>query len=298
VPIRTLWGVFVALFIVLLLPTVGRTQDTATRGVPKSECFPFERLPAALRPKAEELLLKALDSEALFTIVGGMKPMSSGFASYKINVKMPETKSLDEARQILTLFRCGDALFAEVLPFHRTQKTKDKETNAETEIRYFEAVIFHRPTVETMVRTYADFFAPYGITPASDPFGIALIVEHDPTTARNRGLGYLYGYPKHAVDFFVASADEQGETKTIVPRDFINIPTFVSDSGRFVYAVPKGYKEAEVDNRVREKAARILAQYKKRRAAYIGEGKPGAAALLRDWFDDGKGNFSPANATF
>jgi hypothetical protein len=111
---------------------------------------------------------------------------------------MPETKALDEVRQILSVFRCGDAYSAEVLPYHRVQN----------DTRYFETVLFHRPTVRQMVRNYADFFGPYGITPETDPFAIALIVEHDPTTARNRGLGYLFGYPKHAVDFFVASADE------------------------------------------------------------------------------------------
>jgi hypothetical protein len=268
------------------------------RGVPRADCFPFERLPADQRAEAEKLLLAALDSEALYTLVGGMKPMSSGFATYRINVKSPDTKELDAARRIFALFRCGDAYQAEALPFHRTSKVKDKDTGTEVETRFFEAVVLHRPTVAKMVTTYTDFFAPYGITPATDPFGLVLIIEHDPTTARNRGLGYLYGYPKSAVDFFVASADEQGETKVIVPRDFIQIPTFVSDSGRFVYAVPKGYKETDEDNTLKEKARRVLVAYKERRARYIGAGKPGVVALIRDWFDDGKGNCAPENARY
>jgi len=51
-----------------------------------SDCFPFERLPSALQPKAEALLLKALDGEALYTIAGGLKPMSSGIYSGSIKV--------------------------------------------------------------------------------------------------------------------------------------------------------------------------------------------------------------------
>lgn len=271
-----------------LLPLAYAQESAVAQGVSRTECFPFERLPAELRPKAEALLLKLLDSEGLFTVIGGMKPMSSGFGTYKINVKMPDTRTLEEARQILSVFRCGNAYVAEVLPFYRTQN----------DTRYFEAVFFHRPTVRQMVRTYPDFFSPYGITPETDPFAMALIVEHDPTTARNRGLGYLFGYPKHAVDFFVASADAQGETKETVPRDFIQIPVFESPTGRFVYAVPKGHKENDADRTLREKAGRILAAYKERRATYIREGKPGVLALIRDWLDNGAGRYAPEFARY
>jgi hypothetical protein len=32
----------------------------------------------------------------------------------------------------------------------------------------------------------------------------------------------------------------------------------------------------------------ILAEYQKRRARYIGPGKPGVVKMLRDWLNDGK----------
>lgn len=270
----------------------------AMRGVPRAECFPVEQLPADLRKKAESVLLNALDSEALFTFIGGMKPMSSGFATYRITVGAPDTRELADARRILSTFRCGDAYQAEVLPFHRVSSHKDPATGKEIPSRFLEAVLFHRPTVARMVKQYANFFTPYGITPEMDPLGVALVIEHDPTTARNRGLGYLYGYPKHAVDFFVASADAQGETRGIVPRDFIQIPTFKSPTGQFVYAVPKGHQETEEDRTLRDRAGRILAAYRERRARYVGEGKPGVVALLRDWLDDGTGFCDPANARY
>jgi hypothetical protein len=43
-----------------------------------TDCFPFESLPGLLRERAEQLLLNALDSEALYTIAADIKPMSSG----------------------------------------------------------------------------------------------------------------------------------------------------------------------------------------------------------------------------
>ena len=67
--------------------------------VSRSECFPFEKLTPEKRIKAEALLLKALDGEALYTIIGGLKPMSSGFHSLRLQVNLPRL-SLAEAKKI------------------------------------------------------------------------------------------------------------------------------------------------------------------------------------------------------
>ncbi|MES2460849.1 MAG: hypothetical protein V4671_09705, partial [Armatimonadota bacterium] len=169
---------------------IAQSQSTDSVRIPREACFPLEKLPSPLRIEAEKLLLSLLDSEALYTIIGGMKPMSSGFTSYRINTKMPKTGTLDEARRIMATFRCGDSYYADVLPFHQVQK----------DVRYFEGAVFYRPAVQAMVTKYAGFYSPYGITPTTEPIAIAITMENDPTSARNRGLGYLYGYPKRAVD--------------------------------------------------------------------------------------------------
>ncbi len=267
---------------------VARTKTVSEMGVPRDACFPLEKLPAPLRAEAEKLLLSMLDSEALYTMVGGIKPMSSGFVSYKINVKIPKTGELDDARRILATFRCGDRYYADVLPFHQV----DKDT------RYFEGMVFYRPAVQEMVTKYAPFFSPYGITPTTEPIAIAITIENDPTSARNRGLGYLYGYPSRAVDFFVTSTEAQAKTKKLVPRDFFQIPSYKRETGSFVYAVPKNSAITLEDTALKEKAGRILAAYKERRAKYIGDGKPGVAALVRDWLDDGSGFCAPENAKY
>jgi hypothetical protein len=214
--------------------------------------------------------------------------MSSGFTSYRINTKTPKTGTLNDARRILATFRCGDSYYADVLPFHQVEK----------DTRYLEGVVFYRPAVQEMVTKYSGFFSPYGITPTTEPIAIAVFLENDTTSARNRGLGYLYGYPSRAVDFFVESTDEQARTKKLVPRDFFQIPSFKRETGSFVYAVPKGSVVTPEDTALKEKAQRILAAYKERRAKYIGDGKPGAAALLRDWLDDGSGYCAPENAKY
>ena len=257
--------------------------------VPRAECFPVEALSADLRPLAEELLLKLLDSEALYTVIGGMKPMSSGYVSAYISIDAPDIASIERTRQALSAVRCGDWFRADLLMFRRVGADKK---------RYLEGVIVCVPTYRRMVSGYAPFWASWGVTPSTDPLAALVFAENDDTSARNRALGYLYGYPKPAVDFFVASVDEGKDTKKVTPRDFRQIPTFGKATGQFVYAVPKGTPESADDVRLRTDAARILAVYQKRRARYIGDGKPGVVALLRDWFDDGKGNCSPQNARF
>jgi len=253
-----------------------------------SECFPIERLPAALRPRAEEVLLKLLDSEGLYTVVGGMKPMSSGFVSLSFSTAKPDTGKLEELRQVLGALHCGPVLRCDLLVFHTENGGK----------RYGEAVVFYRPAVQALVRTYEGYFAPLGLTPSADPLELALTVEHLDGAERNRGLGYLYGYPKPAVEFFVAGQEAYAKTKQLTPRDFRQIPTFGRETGSFVYAVPKGASETDEDRQLKAKAGRILAEYKKRRKRFIGPGKPGVVALLREWFTNEKGECAPENALF
>lgn len=278
--------VFLLAALLLLAPLL--PAKAGAQALFPSECFPVERLPAALRPKAEEILLKLLDSEGLYTVVGGMKPMSSGFVSVYFAVDRPDTARLDELRQVLGALRCGPNLRCELLVFHTASDGK----------RYAEAVVFYRPAVAQLTRTYESYFAPLGLTPHTDPLEVALSVEHLDGAPRNRGLGYLYGYPKPAVDFFVAGQEEYARTKTITPRDFRQIPTFGRESGSFVYAVPKGTPETDEDRQLKARAGQILAEYKRRRARFIGPGKPGIVALLREWFTNEKGECAPENARF
>ncbi|MCY7375395.1 MAG: hypothetical protein LH472_05430 [Pyrinomonadaceae bacterium] len=73
----------------ILLALCCLSADLQAQTSARAECFAFENLPVEQRNRAEELLLKALDSEALYTIVGNIKPMSSGFQNFQIQVQLP-----------------------------------------------------------------------------------------------------------------------------------------------------------------------------------------------------------------
>jgi hypothetical protein len=262
------------------------------QSAPAAECFPFERLPAALRPKAEAMLLRALDGEALYTIAGGLKPMSSGIYSGSIKIDAPDLAAADETRQILQAWTCGGEIAAGLHHFAAVFQGA----------RALEAVVFHTPTLRQLLATRAAFFAPYGLSPSSDPMEVVMTVEYDTTVARLRGYGYLFGYPEYAVDFFAAASQQQKdeETKTgkgtLVPRDFISLPTHRGEN-RFVYAAPKGHVPNAADLALRAATEALFAEYSTRRAKHItGESASGVLPLVRQWFDDGTGNVRPSHA--
>lgn len=303
------------------------SHSASAQSVARRDCFPFEKLPTEQRKQAEELLLKALDSEALYTIVGGLKPMSSGFQSFQIQVQLPRVEpaeaektigelegkkaeessadekrrlsqaknaverrqtldKINETRQIFAQWRCGeDELFADVHHFARTFEGK----------RFLDAVVFARPATRKMLAEKSNFFSRWGITENSHPLEILYAVDTDETGARFGGYGYLFGYPDYAVRFFVEAAAEEEFTGRFVERDFLSIPTVKSEKNGFVYAVPKGYREAEADENLRAKAMRIFTSYQRRRAKYVGEGKKGVVEMVRDWFCAAE-KCSPRNA--
>ncbi len=279
---------FIFVFLLLLLLSF----QALANGVPRAQCFPTEKLPPALRAKSEELLLKALDSEALYTLIGGLKPMSSGVASFKFAVKQPDLREIEEARQALAAWRCGEDLFADVRHFAQTyEDSKTKELT-----RAAEAVLLNLPALSATVSKYADYFAPFGLTPHAHPMEVLMAIEYSQPGLRWRGYGYLFGFPPYAVEFFVNAGESEKQTGKFVERDFLSISTFGAEKHQFVWAVPKGYVEQDEDRAIRARAAEILAAYRERRARFIGAGKPGVSELLRDWFDDGNGFCSLSNA--
>lgn len=264
-------------------------QVIFAQGVPRAECFPVEKLAPHLRPQAEQILLRMLDREGLYTVIGGLKPMSSGFAALSFSVEpLDETalKKLIDLRTILQTFRCGDELYADMLVFRRTYNGK----------KVAHAIVINTQALRETIRKYKAFFARLGITENSHPMEVVMVVEHAPPSERHRGYGYLFGYPKYAVDFFVEAFQEQERTGKFVERDFFSVPTYEREKHQFVWAVPKGHQPNEEDIAILKRAQQILEKYRVLRNLYVGDNKPGVIEMLRDWLDDGTGYCSLRNA--
>lgn len=254
---------------------VGARPGLAQAPVPPAAppCFPFEQLPARLQARAEQLLLTALDGEALYTIASDIKPMSSGIEGFYVDVATPSLGAVSDLREILATWTCGGRIQASVYAFATVRDGK----------RYMDTVVFRPERVAALVAAEPAFFGAFGLTANASPLEVALAVEHDGTPARFRGYGWLFGYPAHAVDFFVQAAEAERAGRGFVTRDFITLPT-VRGEHRFVYAVPKGHVPNAADAALRQRAQAVFDDYTRRRARHIIDGSPrGVVTLVREW---------------
>jgi len=266
-------------------------------------CFVTEGLTAARQQLAANLLLRAMDSEALYTIAAPIKPTSSGFADLRLRVRPTVDKvmvdSLAEYNAVLPALSCGN-IVAELSVYGAVLQGGRDTT---VRLRYVSLTMVNRETLRQTIRLHADFFSTLAIVPASNPLSVLGAVEYADRSPRWRGYGYLFGYPDDAVDFFVRSGEKgdsidavtraAGRTGSYVePRDFRLIETFhktpecqncAPTRPSFVYAVSKGAALSSGDRELLARTAPVYAEYAKRRAEFVGERKEGIVALLRAW---------------
>jgi hypothetical protein len=279
--------------------------------VPRAECFPVERLSPRLRHQSGELLLAALDSEALYTFVGGVKPMTANSFGPPFDwFPAADTTRVRDLQQILATWRCGEDLYADVLPSGAPPtKTRPHQTSP---------FLVHVPRFREIIRNRIVLFAPYGITDLTPPAAalVSIMAQLVPTPERQedyhcytRMRGHLFGYPEHAIEFYVRYMDARnapaGERE--LKGRSVQIPTVTSSAPgatpqqqllSFNYMVPVDAREQADDIALRKVSEAILAEYRKRRERFIGKGNPGVVELLRDWFCASNGQCSPGNATY
>ncbi len=230
-----------------------------------SGCATTQRLPACTGSASEvgsplhtfALLGEAADHEALYTLVGGLKPMSTGFWGSTFAVDDPDLADLRCARAALAPL-CNDVWYADVQVF-------DDIYDGERSVH---AYVVHRAAMARMIERYEEFWNQWGITCCTHPSEVVAVVDRMPKADRWRGYGHLFGYPKHAVDFFVESGLLLENDRDVGPgqdRQFVQIPTHAAEMGRFTYAVPLDHVSTAADNAIASKANCILAAYTERK---------------------------------
>jgi len=264
------------------------------RGVPttaQTACFATDRLAPADRLIAERIVLEFSDREGLYTLAGGLKPVSSDVRNLTLRIAPTvDTVALarvEQLRRVADALTCGDiGVFLQV--FTATSIARDSGV-----VRNASLVMYHRSALRGAIQRQRDFFASLGITQSADPREVIGAVENAPRADRWRGYGYLFGYPNDAVDFFVRAGVEGDSTRQLVPRDFRRIETWQRFPERaggpavlsaFVYAVARDAPESEGDRALRERAAPIFAQYRAMRARFVRGDSTGAIAMWREWY--------------
>lgn len=312
-------GVLVLAFVVL----VGATNPGSGQ-VSRRDCFPLERASEHLRVRAEVMLLETADSPALYTLITGLKPVTSNFLASlgprgalvvpreAMKAGSNELRQVDELRSIVSMFTCGDDIRAAVV--------NDMATNAGAGRTSVEPFLFHMPAVRRVIESQAAGAAAFGVTPHTSAETVLFTLQglfgsqpQDPQKrlswerehARlighyDRITGFLYGYSASAIEAFIAMRQNVIATGVRPSRGdakdpgFMRIPSYRGDDFYYVPAVKGQPKDDDVA--IRTAAGKILAEYRKRRERYIGPGKAGIAALLRDWFCTAAG-CSASNAT-
>lgn len=239
----------------------------------------------------DSILRRGLDYEALYTIIGKIKPMSS-VASFSFPIANADSlkktkeevldltqkqKYLAKIEQLQSLFNrlnYPDLKFVFV-PY--AQSYKDKRTMQLSVVRV--------SLMDSILRAKASFFGQFGLVPGTDPAVVISTVEGSNRYERLRAYGYLFGYPDYAIDFFVDAFVVNDQTKKHVDRNFFQIPAYSTPKGAFVYAYPKDHTPDKTDSILYLRAQSVLANYKEIRKDYLNQDSTlQSQKLLDDFF--------------
>jgi hypothetical protein len=238
-----------------------------------ADCFPFESLPDPLRERAEQLLLRGLDSEALYTIAADIKPMSSGFEltaarfynkrgvyilGLIIFITVPAILKWrydwrSYWKLLITAVGCSLMIFGlfrvallpqrnadELEQIMRTWKCGGEIVGRLHRFKspfdgtpQMMAYAFNIPLMAKTITEHADLFAPLNVSPSSAAIDIISALQRKDRSTMHRGFGLLYGYPEDAINFFVDAEKQRQATGEFIKRDFVSLPTFDMFQGEY-----------------------------------------------------------------
>lgn len=239
----------------------------------------------------DSILQKGLDYEALYTIIGKIKPMSS-VVSFNFPIA-----NIDSSKKTK-----GD-----VIDLDAKQKYIDKIERIQTSInslnypdikfvlipycnaygtrRTIQLSVVRLSLFDSVLQKKASFFSQFGFVAGADPAVVITTIENSDRYERLRAYGYLFGYPDYAIDFFVKAFESHDKTHKFVKRNFFQIPTYATKEGAFVYAYPKNYTPNNTDSTLYFKAGKVLKQYKVLRKNYLNKDSSlQSKKLLDDFF--------------
>jgi len=244
----------------------------------------YRKLSLEEKKQVDTLLLSALDHEALYTLLDTIKPISS--------VKMVRYPiAPDNAHQLGTVSPIKNLLQVDSLDRYYLLSNKLSGSKvefvmipykaADKENRNVQLYVVRKAILQKIIAEKADFFGQFGITKNTPAHGVISIIEHAHAYNRWRGYGYLFGYPDHAVDFFVRAGITQDSTGKFVERKFFSMPVFAGTKGYFTYALPENYMPNSIDSAIYQQVNTKLNKYKQDREKWVGKNKMKTRKILR-----------------
>ncbi|WP_126973408.1 hypothetical protein [Gynurincola endophyticus] len=221
----------------------------------------YSRLSKEERVLADSVILYALDHEALYTLADTLKPMSS-VRFYQL--PLAGNKTDDKINTFYQLQKVSNALSRADFEF-----VFNPYKYSDTIHKNMEMYVFRKSRLKNMITQQQAFYLPLGINPDALPATVLAITEYGNKYERWQSYGYLFGYPDHAVDFFVQAGKQQDTTTEFVERSFFAIPVQAGETGYFTYAIPKGAVPSQQDSTIYLNAQQTLHKYKELRSKVL-----------------------------
>ncbi len=248
------------------------TPRPPTLSTAPTSCFSVASVAAGYRQAAQRTLLDLADSEALYTLVGGVKPVSSGAT---VTWRVAPTLDTLARRQLDTLRALTPALQCAAVRGVVHVYAEAFRGGGDTLWRSASLMVVDASAVDAVVSRHFDFFTRLGVTPATPAPSVLSLVELARRPDRWRGYGYLFGFPDEAVDFFVAAGLRGDSTGRVEPRQFRRLETWrkvaatrgaPATLSTFVYAVAPDAAVSEADSALETRARAVYTRYAVARA--------------------------------
>lgn len=205
---------------------------------------------------------QGLQREAIYTIYSPIKPMST-IGDYRVDYKLKQSDPKFKAQlDTIALLKSivdnskFETIEFQIYPFNSTWDS----------VQTYHFCVLRKDLVFKLLEDKKEFFSSLSINQNTDYKNMLIKIENANMPERYRALGYLFGYPDYAVDFFVEAFIKGKESGEFVPRQFFQIPTLKSKTGHFVYALPLDYRIGKTDSLLYIKAENTLEKFTKERA--------------------------------
>jgi hypothetical protein len=233
----------------------------------------YKKLSAEEKSIADTLIMKALDNEGLYTVLGRLKSMSTvkdlrlsiaqkdssiKGASSVTDINSSDILKLKKYQRVVNALDFGDLKFI-MSPFKISQNGQ----------RYIQINLYRRSMIDSLINVNQSFYGQFGFVSGTQAEILINTTEHESKYDRFRSYGYLFGYPEHAVNFFVDASISNDQTGVFVKRNFFQIPVHSNQKGHFVYAMPLDSKPGLIDSAIYKRAEHSLNIYRSVRQEYM-----------------------------
>jgi hypothetical protein len=281
--------------ILFLTVALGLALNGQSQTTPMSRpSFPqLEAATPECRAVANAILTNVIEREGLYTLFGGLKPMSY------VTVSGYRERSGESLSALMQRYVDAAAALSDDDLTFRMQFWNERTP------RVALVYVFRHSLVRAKIHEHAATFAAERIEAGGSMRKVVdRVMEHDFQDV-DRMTGLLFGFPEHAVDFF-CHPQKYYPPNTLRrlegDRGGVRIETHDRGSA-FVYVLPKQGEYATADVGLVFAARPVLAEFRRRRALHVDNaGALDAVGLVRRWTSDaiaglpGAGTLAPPTA--